>query len=136
MSEMWGVVINQFERVYPHLAKDVVDWYPSGYQEITLKFNNGDSWVYNHIHQRAWKVHERKENIAELSGAEWNEAFGKKLKNKMQLFGMTQEQLSYRTGISQVTISKYIQGKATPSTFNCKKIAKALRCSISELADF
>ena len=46
---------------------------------------------------------------------------------------MNRDLLSYKTGISTVTLSKYMNGKTTPSTYNIQKIAQALRCSVTEL---
>jgi DNA-binding Xre family transcriptional regulator len=47
--------------------------------------------------------------------------------------GMTQEELAVKTGISNVSISNYIQRKATPSSYNVHKIANALGCSMDDL---
>lgn len=135
MNEQWDVVIQQFERINFNLADRVVDWYPSGYQEITVKLDNGKTLVYNHITQKIRYVSDRSENITELDDEAWQAKFAEKLANKIRMFGITQEQLSEMTGISQVSISGYKKGKKMPSVLNCKKLAKALRCSISELAD-
>lgn len=53
--------------------------------------------------------------------------------NRMQFLGMTQDELSERTGISQTAISKYINRRAIPSAFNLRAIAKALKCSMDDL---
>lgn len=57
------------------------------------------------------------------------ELFGLKLKDLMKLHNVSQEELSEQTGLSKVTLSKYMNGRAEPSYFNAKKIADVLECS-------
>lgn len=59
--------------------------------------------------------------------------FGRRLKTLLELRGMTQNELSEETGISQVSISKYLNGKSDPSLLNVLKIARALDCSLDDL---
>jgi hypothetical protein len=63
----------------------------------------------------------------------WRDIFSHKLSEKMRIRGMNREILSYETGISVVSIGKYLNGKSTPSTYNMELIATALSCTIREL---
>lgn len=66
----------------------------------------------------------------------WRLGFARRLFKKMRLHGLTQMDLAAVTDISQVTISKYINGKSTPSVYNLEKLAKALDCTVEDLLHF
>ena len=55
------------------------------------------------------------------------------IKDIRKRLNMTQKQLSVRTGISQVNLSRYESGKRSPKIGTAFKIAKALGCTVDEL---
>ena len=65
-----------------------------------------------------------------MSEQQCREEFSIRLKRLMYRQGVTQKELSEETGISEMTISNYMNGKRTPSFYNVDKISKALKCSI------
>lgn len=129
----WEPVFNEFVDRYPDLAENIVDWYPSAQLEITVKLKDGRKYAYDWIVKHVWVIHDPGDDTEELSEMEWRLIFSNNLLRKMRNIGMTQEELSRITEISQVTLSKYINCKTTPGTYNVGKIAKALKCSIGEL---
>ena len=135
MNEMWDSVLAEFEQEFSTIAVDVVDWYPSGQMEITVKTENGDKYVYNWLYKSIRIVHSVDHDL-EMEEEDWRKSFVHMLTHKMYRLGLSQDILSERTGISRVTISKYVNGKATPSSYNIRKLARALKCSTSELMDF
>jgi transcriptional regulator with XRE-family HTH domain len=54
----------------------------------------------------------------------------------MALEGISQCELSERTGITQPSISDYMNGKKLPSFYTVDKIAKALGCSVDAFRYF
>ena len=65
----------------------------------------------------------------------WRKEFSKLLRDKLRHEGIKQEQLAAETGISRITISKYLNQRATPSGYNLNLIAECLRCPVYEFAD-
>lgn len=65
----------------------------------------------------------------------WRKEFTKLLHNKLKCTGITEEQLAAETGISRITINKYLDQRATPSGYHLNLIAEYLKCSVSELAE-
>ena len=63
----------------------------------------------------------------------WLKMFGDNLTSLMREVGYSQKELAEDTGLSESTISRYMNGKATPSGYNLERLADALKCSISEL---
>lgn len=61
--------------------------------------------------------------------------FGDKLRRVMQDEGISQNELSARTGIEQGTISNYVTGKMHPQFHTADVIARAIGCSLDEFRD-
>ena len=64
---------------------------------------------------------------------EWLDKFGDYLKNIMVERGHTQESLSREAGLTQGTISKYINKKRIPSLKAIINLSYALGCSVDDL---
>lgn len=132
-EKMWEPVYNEFEQRNPDISKDVINWYPSGQMEITVRLIDGNKLSYDWMTKSIGKVYETIETEGYLDEEDWRLEFAVRLRKKMRRVGFTQDTLSESTGISRITISKYLNGRATPSTYNLQLIARSLRCSPSEL---
>ena len=71
-----------------------------------------------------------------MSEMEWISIFGDNLIDIMDEKGYTQEQLANATGLTQSTISKYINKKQMPSIKAVVNLAYALDCTTDELIEF
>lgn len=71
-----------------------------------------------------------------MSEIEWISIFGDNLIDIMDEKGYTQEQLANATGLTQSTISKYINKKQMPSIKAVVNLAYALDCTTDELIEF
>ena len=71
-----------------------------------------------------------------MSEMEWISIFGDNLIDIMDEKGYTQEQLANETGLTQSTISKYINKKQMPSIKAIVNLAYALDCTTDELIEF
>lgn len=131
----WEPVYKAFCQDYPRLAEDMVDWYPSAQMEITVKIKDGKKYAYDFMPRRAYPVWDQNDNDIDVSEEEWRNMFARNLNKKMRNVTMSQDRLAEEVGISQATISKYVNGLATPSSLNLIKITKALRCSVHELVN-
>lgn len=60
------------------------------------------------------------------SEQKWRKMFSYKLHRAIATHGMSQQTFSELTGISEHTLSKYVMGNATPSSYNLKKICSVL----------
>lgn len=61
------------------------------------------------------------------------EVFGRRLRELRQKYGVTQEQLSVATGLTEGYISNMERGQKVPSLTTILRIAVALRCRVTEL---
>lgn len=71
-----------------------------------------------------------------MSTIEWLDIFGNNLKEIMDEKGYSQNDLSEATGISQSSISKYINGQQIPNAITIVNLSYTLDCDIYELIDF
>lgn len=62
-------------------------------------------------------------NISEI---EWRKGFGRNLLNIMNRWKISQHELAIKTGLSDSTISKYVNGRATPTVYALMKICEVL----------
>lgn len=132
--KVWEPVLRQFEIDYPHIMQKMIDWYPSGRNEITI-VTNDVQYIYNFIGNRLRQSSRILDDECIRTEQMWRDNFSERLIQKMNEAGIGQWRLSQLTGISEVSLSRYMNGKATPSCYNVDRIANALRCSIPELTD-
>ena len=71
-----------------------------------------------------------------MSELEWLEIFGGNLKEIIEGSGYPRIEVADETGLSQTTISRYINGKQMPSVKAIVNLAYILNCDIRELMDF
>lgn len=65
-----------------------------------------------------------------------NTIFSEKLTLMMSGQGLSQDDLSRKTGISQATISRYLHGKNSPGLDHAMKISSVLKTTIDSLINF
>jgi DNA-binding Xre family transcriptional regulator len=129
MTEIW----NDFSDYFPLISKDAVDFYRTGRFEITVIFNDRRKAYYNYMNKTIHFIKPKDEQYTEDF---WKKQFAISLSRKLTDKCMTQKDLSERSGISQMSLSKYINGKSVPSSYAVTRLADALECSVSELIDF
>lgn len=110
---------------------DVRDWEKGSTNELLVYLNNGDVISYNCTGHKCTYVVDKMHGEEEL---DYDEILIRRLRCVMEAKLMTQKQLSEKTGIALVTISKYINGHVRPTHYNMMKIAEALGCSIETLS--
>lgn len=71
-----------------------------------------------------------------MTEIEWINIFGDNLITMLQERRMTQRDLSDMTGLSEATISKYVNKQQAPSLKAIINISWALNIDVSELIDF
>ena len=115
------------ELYFPETMKKVVDSREISYHDIMFRLNDGDTILYNNLDK---SIRTLPKNDRELSEDECKKEFGLRLQQIMLRKGVTQLELSERTGIPQPMLSNYMIGKNSPSFYKVDMIAKALDCSI------
>lgn len=133
-SKLLELDMSIFEKRYQHIVDKMVEYIPIDDDEIKIVLKDGRSLIYNPILDKLrWADRDDEKNLDGFpSEYSYRKTFGMHLESMMIKKGYTQVRLSELTGISEVSLSNYINGKATPSLYNAEKIARALRCSTSD----
>ena len=71
-----------------------------------------------------------------MSELEWMDIFSENLASILQDVDATQRDLAEMTGLSEASISNYINKKRLPNAKAILNIAYALNCSTDDLIDF
>ena len=121
---------NNFKLYFPLVSELVTSFKQTGLFDLTIKLNDGTSVIYDDTEHTMRNLPRDCNNMTE---DECRREFGLRLRKLMHVKNISQSELSEKTGISNVTISNYLNFKATPSFYNADRIAKAIGCSIEEL---
>lgn len=129
--DKYNRIINQFEMYYPHIYEQVIDWWGSGRTSIAVKLDNGIVYDYDPMDNSIRQVY-LGDDTDETT---FRKVFGSNIQKMLPYSGMTKSELAVKVGVSSVMMSKYIQGKSTPSAVVAQRIANALGCRLSDLFD-
>ena len=124
-----------FRQRYQHLV-DMMDYYEYyNDSEILVVLKDGTKIIYNIILGQVRKINESYERNINMTESALRDTFASRLCGMMRKRCISRMRLSEMTDISEVTISKYMNGKATPSIYNARKIALALEWNVYEMMD-
>ena len=127
---MLNRLISNFELRFPNVTQDVRKYDGTTYSnELIVTFKDGSKILYNDFENTVRNLPADSSNMSEK---QFRREFGYRVKRIMLEKGVTQDELSEKTGIAQETLSRYICGKNVPSFYKIDKIAKALDCSVDE----
>lgn len=131
MRKNYDQFFEGFKLHFPSISCGTVKWEPKGKSSILVYLSDGTKVIYNH------KLNCLR-NVLEYEGTEdeWKREFSFKLVELMADKGLDQLSLSELSGISQVSISNYINGRSIPNGYKIEKIARALKCSVRDLIVF
>lgn len=135
-EKRFETVFEEMKLYFPMLVDKMVDWYPSGQLEITVKLEDGSKVAYSSITKGIRTIRNSDGIPEDMDEKRWRESFKVRLYKKLYMTNMNQEELAEKTGISPVMISKYMSEKATPSGHTIHRLARALGCTVAELTDF
>ena len=136
MKNDYQFIFDEFELQYPIIAEKTNGWYSSGQYEITIKLLDGRIFLYDFIDKTIRELNTFDGEEQYSSEKDWVKEFSKRFNRRVRLSGLTQKEISELTDISVQTLSRYSTGKGIPSAMNLSRLARALKCSPSELVDF
>ena len=122
-------IYQNLETYFPSVAKDAVEITERGSWELIVRVSGGAVYSYDNFHMTIRRLPADRDNMSEN---EFRNEFGRRLRARLDHNHISQGKLSEMTGISQVGISKYVNGTRTPSFYIVDRIAKALNCSSDE----
>ena len=138
-NDVYDNIFAELCKMHPWMREEIVRWRPNGNLRIMAELADGDVAEYDYILKTvsiAGSLDELEGRHRGESEVQWRMEVARRLYRKLVTRGISQDELSWRTGISAGAISKYANGESTPSAYNLKKIAGVIGCPVSELIDF
>ena len=140
MDKKWHEQIyEEFKRQRPTMVKNVDSWEP-GFDEFTIIviYKDGSKDIYDSVLKTTKYIpstyYDTEEPIYDFK--RWKREFGTRLYRTICIKGMPQWRLAEICGVSEGTISRYINGVISPSAYMLYRLAKALNVSESYLTNF
>lgn len=122
-------IIRNFELYFPTVAERAIEVRRDKYRTLFVRTNDGDVYIYDDV-ERYIRMLPARDDMTENN---FKREFSIRLRHVMFVKGITQTELSERTGISQAAISQYLTGKSMPGFYKLDRIARALDCNIDDL---
>ena len=136
--EDYKEIFEEFKRQRPTLVKKVDTWVPGSDEfEIIVLYKDGSKDVYDSLLKTTRYIPPRSDDEEIIYDIDkWKREFRTRLHRTIFMKGIPQWKLSELSGVSEVMISKYINGEAIPSAYVLYRLAKALGCSVEKLSNF
>lgn len=130
-------IFREFLCMCPYVRNEVVSWRKFDNYEIIVELEDGSAYRYDSLNKTfKWAPSSKDFTRPPRNENEWKYRFSRRLYNKMISEGYSQDDISYETGISQGTISGYINGDVVPTVYKLQKIANVLGCTVNDLIYF
>ena len=130
MAEIDKYVYRRLEMNYPFLLENSKEYSQVSDREVLISMNDGSIVSYDDVEVSFRTL---PKSCYDLSEEQYRREFSMRLRRAIEDRHITQTMLSEMTGISTVLLSRYLNGKTSPSFYNIDKIAKALECSTDKL---
>lgn len=129
-SDLMDEYMHQVYLYFPGLLGEVVHVREYVQFMLLLETNTKYDYFYNITNNVLIPIPKDDKNLDKES---FRRIFGVLLRRALECSGLTQEELSEKTGIPQPNISDYLYGKHFPSFYQIDKMAKAMNCSVEDL---
>lgn len=133
--EKYQDIFNDFAFYFPAEAEASLSWWATGPTEITIRLKDKTLATHDLIGSRTRFLHRDPESTA-LSEEDWAKEFGINLGAKMRKAFMSQSDVAERLGVSQATVSNYLNGKRLPNAHRLMRLSEILNCSVTDLIWF
>lgn len=121
---------DNLKRYFPFVYEDAVSHHQVSMYELVVELIDGSSVIYDDFEKTIRVLPPDSDDMTE---EECRREFGCRLRRMMFIKHMNQSELSKKTRIPQALLSRYMNGKTTPSFYNVDRICKVLGCSIEDL---
>lgn len=129
-SNLMDEYMHQVYLYFPDLLGEVVHAREYVQFMLLLETNTKYDYFYNITNNVLIPIPKDDKNLDKDS---FRRIFEVLLRRALECSGLTQEELSEKTGIPQPNISDYLYGKHFPSFYQIDKMAKAMNCSVEDL---
>lgn len=123
-------LIERFTMHYPNWAARAVSYRQENDWDLRVEMDDGKLFIFNALDNGTRYI---EQDFKHMTEERYLQELGTRLRYIMWSKGITQAELSNRTGISQPSISAYVKGRVSPTLYTLDKIVRALGCSMDDL---
>ena len=127
---MGEYLYENFKLYFPSIEKGCISWEQTDLFELEIHNKDGSIDIYNDMN------HSLGPKIDTSTDTGWRKEFERRLRKKMAMKGITQDNLSKLTGIGQPLLSLYTQGNSRPDAQKGSDIAKDNGCAVNNLIGY
>ena len=129
VEKMRNRALEDINAYFPYVYESLKIIDGLGFGEWFIETVNGERLIYDEVARTI-----RRYSVCDDDESRLRKEFGIRLRKMLYFKGVSQEELSEQTGLSKVTLSKYMNGRSIPNYFKAKKIADALECSLDDFS--
>ena len=130
MKEKYERLIERFKNYYPYLYEQVIDWWPSGRMDITVKLEDGLLFEYSSADNTIRKINSDN-NVKDSETL--RKEIGRNLQKVILTRGIPQSHIAEKVGITEAMLSRYIHGTSMPGVDKLYSIAAVLGCRVADI---
>lgn len=130
IKEKYDRMLTSFERYYPSLYDQIVDWWPSGRSCISVRLDDGLLFEFDSIANTIRKI---QPNNYTKDVETLRKDIGFNIKKVIQSRGIPQGDIAKSCGITEAMLSRYIHGTSMPSLDKINALASALGCRVIDI---
>lgn len=122
----------RFLMYYPIDNVEVIEQVYIGDMETIFTLSDGSKVLYDESCDGFMQI----KRLGYITDEMWLDEFTRKLRKKITLSRIPQKEIAESTGVSENSMSRYLNGKTIPNALVLRRLADCLRCSIEELTTF
>lgn len=129
MKGKYDRILDRFERYYPDLCRQTVDWWPSGRYHITVKLEDRTMFEFDITNNTIRRVVPDNYNNVDTLRSD----IGHNIQKLILANGIPQSEIASRVGITEAMLSRYIHGTSMPGIDKVYSLAAALGCRVIDI---
>lgn len=126
-------IYEEFLMYYGSDTVRIINWEPAGKREILVYYEDGSKARYDSMTKAVYNIRPRSYEGEFIDDDIYTKRFAWKLRTEIYSSGLSRDEICERTGISNAALSGYMNGNNLPTASRICKLAKVLKCSVTDL---
>ena len=125
-------LIDMLELYYPNIAEKTEAVRANGVDELILSLSDGRTMGFDRATLSIYIF----KPMDDSDDESWRDEFANRLRRRIRISGKTQTDIARVIGVSQSSMSNYINGSRIPDARIMSRLARALGCPVRDLTDY
>ena len=130
LNEKYNRMLDKFERYYPDLHRQAIDWWPSGRLCISVRLEDDYIFEFDSVTNTIRRI---ESNRSEVDDDTLRKEIGHNIQKLIQSRSISQSTIASECGITPAMLSRYIHGTSMPGVDKVYALANILGCRITDI---